>query len=216
VSTRILVVDNYDSFVFNLVQYLGQLGAECVVLRNDEVTVAEAAGGDFDGVLLSPGPGTPEDAGVCIDMVTGLGGRVPLFGVCLGHQAIGVAFGATVGRAPELLHGKTSDVHHDGTGVLAGLPDPFTATRYHSLAVVPATIPAELEVTGRTETGVVMAMRHRSLPIEGVQFHPESVLTQGGHRMLANWLAACGDTRALELAPALVEQTETRRLSAYA
>ena len=212
----VLVVDNFDSFVYNLVQYLGQLGVRCIVRRNDEVAVAEAAGGDFDGVLLSPGPGTPQDAGVCVDMVTGLGGRVPLFGVCLGHQAIGVAFGATVGRAPELLHGKTSEVHHDGSGVLAGLPDPFTATRYHSLAVAPATIPAELEVTGRTETGVVMAMRHRSLPIEGVQFHPESVLTQGGHRMLANWLAACGDTRALELAPALGEQTEARRLSAYA
>jgi para-aminobenzoate synthetase component 2 len=149
-------------------------------------------------------------------MVTGLGGRVPLFGVCLGHQAIGVAFGATVGRAPELLHGKTSDVHHTGAGVLAGLPEPFTATRYHSLAVVPETIPAELEVTGRTASGVVMAMRHRTLPIEGVQFHPESVLTQAGHRMLANWLAACGDTAALDRAPALVEQTEARRLSAYA
>jgi para-aminobenzoate synthetase component 2 len=187
VSTRILVVDNYDSFVFNLVQYLGQLGAECVVRRNDEVTVDEAAG--YDGVL---------------------------FGVCLGHQAIGVAFGATVGRAPELLHGKTSEVHHSGAGVLAGLPDPFTATRYHSLAVAPETIPGELEVTGRTESGVVMAMRHRTLAIEGVQFHPESVLTQAGHRMLANWLAACGDTAALDRAPALVEQTEARRLSAYA
>jgi para-aminobenzoate synthetase component 2 len=214
--TRILVVDNYDSFVFNLVQYLGQLGAECVVRRNDEVTVAEAQSGGFDGVLLSPGPGTPEDAGVCVEMVTGLGGRVPVFGVCLGHQAIGVAFGATVGRAPELLHGKTSEVHHDGTGVLAGLPDPFTATRYHSLAVAAETVPDVLEVTGRTASGVIMAMRHRTLPIEGVQFHPESVLTQAGHRMLANWLAACGDDRALGLAPALVEQTEARRLSAYA
>jgi para-aminobenzoate synthetase component 2 len=214
--TRILVVDNYDSFVFNLVQYLGQLGAECVVRRNDEVTVADALSGGFDGVLLSPGPGVPEDAGICVEMVTGLGGQVPLFGVCLGHQAIGVAFGATVGRAPELLHGKTSEVHHDGTGVLAGLPDPFTATRYHSLAVVDGTVPESLVVTGRTGSGVIMAMRHRDLPIEGVQFHPESVLTQAGHRMLANWLAACGDHHALTLAPALVDQTESRRLSAYA
>ncbi|HEX6670441.1 MAG TPA: gamma-glutamyl-gamma-aminobutyrate hydrolase family protein, partial [Gemmatimonadales bacterium] len=165
--TRILVVDNYDSFVFNLVQYLGQLGSECVVRRNDEVTVEEAADG-FDGVLLSPGPGAPEDAGVCVEMVTALAGRVPLFGVCLGHQAIGVAYGATVGRAPELLHGKTSEVHHDGVGVLAGLPDPFTATRYHSLTVAEETIPAELEVTGRTPSGVVMALRHRELAVEGV------------------------------------------------
>ena len=214
--TRILVVDNYDSFVFNLAQYLGQLGAECVVRRNDEVTVADALDGGYDGVLLSPGPGAPEDAGVCVEMVTGLGGRLPLFGVCLGHQAIAVAFGATVGRAPELLHGKTSEVHHSGAGVLAGLPDPFTATRYHSLAVVEPTLPAELEATGHTPSGVVMALRHRTLPIDGVQFHPESVLTQAGHRMLANWLTACGDTRALGLAPALVEATETRRLSAYA
>ncbi len=219
--TRILVVDNYDSFVFNLVQYLGQLGAECVVRRNDEVTVAEVADGDVDGapvdgVLLSPGPGAPEDAGVCVDMVTGLAGRLPLFGVCLGHQAIGVAYGATVGRAPELLHGKTSEVHHSGVGVLAGLPDPFTATRYHSLTVAEATIPPELEVTGRTASGVVMALRHRELAVEGVQFHPESVLTQAGHRLLANWLAACGDRQALGLAPALVDATETRRLSAYA
>jgi para-aminobenzoate synthetase component 2 len=214
--TRILVVDNYDSFVFNLVQYLGQLGAECEVLRNDEITVAQALDGGFDGVLLSPGPGTPEDAGVCVEMVTGLGGAIPLFGVCLGHQAIAVAFGATVGRAPELLHGKTSEVHHTGAGVLAGLPDPFTATRYHSLAVVESTVPAELEVTGHTPSGVIMALRHRTLPIDGVQFHPESVLTQAGHRMLANWLATCGDTEALALAPALVTQTETRRLSAYA
>ena len=213
--TRILVVDNYDSFVFNLVQYLGQLGSECVVRRNDEVTVEEAADG-FDGVLLSPGPGAPEDAGVCVEMVTALAGRVPLFGVCLGHQAIGVAYGATVGRAPELLHGKTSEVHHDGVGVLAGLPDPFTATRYHSLTVAEETIPAELEVTGHTPSGVVMALRHRELAVEGVQFHPESVLTQAGHRLLANWLAACGDVHALDRAPELVAQTEARRLSAYA
>ena len=195
-ARRVLVVDNYDSFVFNLVQYLAQLGAECDVVRNDEVP-AQAADG-YDGVLLSPGPGTPEEAGVCIDMVRHAAGHVPLFGVCLGLQAIGVAYGATVGRAPELLHGKTSLVHHDGVGVLQGLPDPFTATRYHSLAVAPATVPAELEVTGRTDGGVVMAMRHRELPVEGVQFHPESVLTEGGHRMLATWLTVCGDPHAVE------------------
>ncbi len=193
---RILVVDNYDSFVFNLVQYLAQLGAEVDVRRNDEVTTDEARA--YDGVLLSPGPGTPEDAGVCIDMVRACAGTVPVFGVCLGHQAIAVAYGATVDRAPELLHGKTSEVLHDGVGVLAGLPSPFTATRYHSLAVVPSTLPAELAVTGVTESGVVMAVRHRELLVEGVQFHPESVLTEGGHRMLANWLTDCGDPNALD------------------
>ena len=193
--TRILVVDNYDSFVFNLVQYLAQLGAEVTVRRNDEVTPQEAL--EYDGVLLSPGPGTPEDAGVCIAIVKECGGRLPILGVCLGHQAIGVAFGATVGRAPELLHGKVSLVHHSEVGVMHGLPDPFTATRYHSLAIDPSTMPAELEVTGQTDSGVIMGVRHRSLPIEGVQFHPESVLTEGGHRMLANWLAECGDADAV-------------------
>ena len=193
---RILVVDNYDSFVFNLVQYLAQLGADVTVRRNDEVTPAEAA--EFDGVLLSPGPGTPERAGVCIDMVRWAAEtETPLFGVCLGHQAIGVAFGATVSRAPELMHGKTSLVRHGGQGVLAGLTDPFRATRYHSLAVVADTVPGELEVTGRTDSGVVMALQHRTLPLHGVQFHPESVLTQGGHRLLANWLAMCGDAGAV-------------------
>jgi para-aminobenzoate synthetase component 2 len=200
---RILVVDNYDSFVFNLVQYLAQLGAEVEVLRNDALVPERAIG--YDGVLLSPGPGTPEDAGVCMDIVTECGGRVPIFGVCLGHQAIAAAFGATVSRAPELLHGKTSHVLHEDAGVLRGLPNPFLATRYHSLAVDPATVPAELEVTGATESGVIMALRHRTMAIEGVQFHPESVLTEGGHLMLANWLEACGDPgavgRATGLAP---------------
>ncbi|HST49217.1 aminodeoxychorismate/anthranilate synthase component II [Jatrophihabitans sp.] len=189
--TRILVIDNYDSFVYNLVQYLAQLGAEVVVRRNDEVKLAELA--DFDGVLVSPGPGIPEHAGVSMAAVsTAAGSGQPVLGVCLGHQAIGVAFGAVVERAPELLHGKTSDVLHAGDGVLAGLPTPFTATRYHSLTVREDTLPDELAVTARTASGVVMAIRHRSLPIEGVQFHPESVLTQGGHRMLANWLVRCG------------------------
>ena len=195
-KTRILVVDNYDSFVFNLVQYLQQLGAECTVLRNDEVQASAAS--DYDGVLISPGPGTPEEAGVSIAMIKYCAERsIPLFGVCLGHQAIGVAFGATVSRAPELLHGKTSQVHHNGAGVFNAIPTPFTATRYHSLAVEPATISEELEVTGRTESGVVMSMRHKTLPIEGVQFHPESVLTEHGHIMLANWLTQCGDQGAL-------------------
>lgn len=195
-ATKILVVDNYDSFVFNLVQYLGQLGAECTVVRNDEVTADEAS--KYDGVLISPGPGTPEKAGVSIDMINYCAEKeIPLFGVCLGHQAIGVAFGATVSRAPELLHGKTSQVIHEGAGVLNNLPSPFTATRYHSLAVERDTVSSELEITGATESGVVMSMRHKSLPIEGVQFHPESVLTEHGHLMLANWLTQCGDNDAL-------------------
>jgi para-aminobenzoate synthetase component 2 len=166
------------------------------VRRNDEVEPDEARA--FDGVLLSPGPGTPADAGVCTRMVVELGGVVPIFGVCLGHQVIAEAYGAVVGRAPELLHGKTSLVHHDGRGVFAGLPDPFTATRYHSLAIDPATVPDELEVTARTDSGVIMAVRHREVAVEGVQFHPESVLTEGGHLMLANWLAVCGDPDAVE------------------
>ncbi len=200
-SARVLVVDNYDSFVYNLVQYLAQLDATCTVLRNDEIDLGAAA--DYDGILLSPGPGIPEEAGVCVQLVQELSGRVPIFGVCLGLQAMAVADGATVSRAPELLHGKTSQVEHEGVGVLAGLPSPFTATRYHSLAVDADTVPAEWDVTGRTASGVIMAMRHRSLPVEGVQFHPESVLTQGGHVMLANWLAVCGDTDALRRADGL-------------
>ncbi|GAA3023596.1 aminodeoxychorismate/anthranilate synthase component II [Actinokineospora globicatena] len=191
---RVLVVDNYDSFVYNLVQYLAQLGAECEVWRNDapELTQGDVLDG-FDAVLVSPGPSTPERAGYSVDVVKRCAeSRVPVLGVCLGHQAIGIAWGATVTQAPELLHGKTSQVHHNGGGVLAGLPDPFTATRYHSLSIVPDTIPADFEVTGRTGSGIVMAMRHRELPVHGVQFHPESVLTDGGHRMLANFLADAG------------------------
>jgi para-aminobenzoate synthetase component II len=211
---RILVVDNYDSFVYNLVHYLAQLGAETVVRRNDEMAPDELDG--FDGVLTSPGPSTPESAGISVPIVAECAQReLPLLGVCLGHQAIGVAFGATVTRAPELLHGKTSDVHHKSVGVLAGLPDPFTATRYHSLAVLEDTLPPELEVTGRTASGVVMAMRHTSLPIEGVQFHPESVLTESGHVMLANWLATCGDPSAREKAPALAAEMDALRHTAF-
>ena len=188
---RVLVVDNYDSFVYNLVQYLAQLGAETVVRRNDEVELDEL--GEVDGVLVSPGPGTPERAGSSIDVIRAAAGReLPTLGVCLGHQAIGVAWGGVVERAPELLHGKTSLVRHEGTGVLAGLADPFVATRYHSLSIRPDTMPAELEITGRTDNGVIMALQHRELPIHGVQFHPESVLTEGGHRLLANWMRLAG------------------------
>lgn len=184
-----LVIDNYDSFVFNLVQYLGELGAEPLVHRNDELTVAEIEALEPDAILLSPGPGRPEDAGVMPAVIEALSGRIPILGVCLGHQAIGQAFGASVVRAAELMHGKTSFVHHDGRGVLAGLPDPFEATRYHSLVVDPATIPAELEVTARTADGTVMGLRHRHHLTEGVQFHPESILTVGGHQLLRNFLA---------------------------
>jgi para-aminobenzoate synthetase component 2 len=195
---RVLVVDNYDSFVFNLVQYLGQLGVNADVLRNDDARLATdtdvaRVAEDFDGILLSPGPGTPERAGASIPLVrASAAASTPLLGVCLGHQAIGVAFGGTVDRAPELLHGKTSSVNHTNVGVLKGLPDPFTATRYHSLTILPDTMPAELEVTAQTAGGVVMGVQHVELPIHGVQFHPESILTEGGHRMLANWLAVCG------------------------
>ena len=195
--TRILVVDNYDSFVYTIAGYLAQLGAHCDVLRNDAVGTEAVAG--YDGVLLSPGPGAPADAGISPQMVRHCAAeRVPMLGVCLGHQALGEVFGATVTHAEELMHGKTSLVHHHQAGVLAGLPEPFTATRYHSLAVVAGTVPAELQITGETGGGVVMALQHRELPLFGVQFHPESVLTQGGHRLLANWLAACGDGGAVQ------------------
>lgn len=214
--TTILVVDNYDSFVYNLVQYLAQLGAEVVVRRNDDVRPDELDALGVDGVLVSPGPGTPEDAGQTMAFVSACAERrLPLLGVCLGHQAIGAVFGAPVVRAPELLHGKTSEVEHDGTGVLAGLPSPFIATRYHSLAVEAAALPAEIAVTGRTPSGIVMAMRHTTLPIEGVQFHPESVLTQGGHRMLANWLRVVGHDVDEALVQRLGDEVETMRTGAF-
>jgi len=194
---RILVIDNYDSFVYNLVSYLAQIGAEVEVWRNDDPRfVVDEWWGPFDGILISPGPGTPEEAGVCVDVVSSVGGVRPLFGVCLGLQAMAVAYGGVVDRAPELLHGKTSPVFHEGKGVFAGLPSPVTTTRYHSLAIVEDTVPDVLEVTARTDTGVIMAVRHRELPVEAVQFHPESVLTEGGYQMLANWLAECGDADA--------------------
>ena len=212
--TNILVIDNYDSFVFNLVQYLEQLGANCIVRRNDAVTTDEIADLGVDGVLLSPGPGIPADAGVTEDVIRWAAGQLPVFGVCLGHQAIAEVYGGVVDRAEELLHGRTSLVEHASAGVLAGLPDPFTATRYHSLAVVDGTVPAELEVTARTTGGVIMGLKHREFAIEGVQFHPESVLTQGGHRILANWLATCGDPAAGDLVAPLEADVERLRLSA--
>jgi len=200
--TKILVVDNYDSFVFNLVQYLQQLGAEVVVKRNDEVN-AESING-FDGVLLSPGPGTPEDAGACLEIVNAaIEKQKPLLGVCLGHQAIGAALGGKVSRAPELLHGKTSQVQHKNEGVFKDLKSPFRATRYHSLAIETPSVPEDLLVTATTESGVIMGVKHKSAPIEGVQFHPESVLTEGGHRLLANWLETCGDKDAISVSLSL-------------
>ncbi len=195
--SHILVVDNYDSFVFTIVGYLEQLGATCTVVRND--AVAASAARDVDGVLLSPGPGTPAQAGVSEAMISECAeAGVPMLGVCLGHQALAEVFGGVVTHAEELMHGKTSQVHHEGAGVLAGLPDPFTATRYHSLAVVRSSVPAELVVTASTSGGVVMGLQHTKLPLFGVQFHPESVLTEGGHRLFANWLAVTGDVLAVE------------------
>ncbi|WP_309134199.1 aminodeoxychorismate/anthranilate synthase component II [Cellulomonas sp.] len=195
--TRILVIDNYDSFVYTIVGYLDQLGATTAVVRNDAVPpAAERAG--YDGVLVSPGPGTPSEAGQSMQVIRECAAAgTPMLGVCLGHQALGEVFGGTVTHAPELMHGKTSEVEHGGDGVLAGLPTPFTATRYHSLAVVDGTFSDELSVTARAN-GIIMGLQHRELPLHGVQFHPESVLTEGGHRLLANWLEVCGASDAVE------------------
>jgi para-aminobenzoate synthetase component 2 len=188
--TRILVIDNYDSFVYTIVGYLRQMGAETVVVRND---VPHPPVSEFDGVLVSPGPGTPAEAGCSLDIIRECAeAGVPMLGVCLGHQALAEVFGGVVSHAPELMHGKTSLVEHRADGVLAGLPTPFTATRYHSLAVETPTVPDELEVTATTAAGIIMGLQHRTLPLTGVQFHPESVLTEGGHRLLANWLEVCG------------------------
>jgi para-aminobenzoate synthetase component 2 len=188
-ATRVLVIDNYDSFVYNLVQELGELGAEPVVHRNDAIDIDGIRAAAPDAVLISPGPGRPEDAGISLAVIEELAGELPILGVCLGHQAIGQAFGGEVVRAPTLMHGKTSAIHHDGTGVFAGLPDPMTATRYHSLVVEPSSVPDVLEVTARSSDGVIMGLRHRTLAIEGVQFHPESLLTPEGPSLLANFLA---------------------------
>ncbi|HUR48837.1 MAG TPA: aminodeoxychorismate/anthranilate synthase component II [Acidimicrobiales bacterium] len=201
-APRVLVIDNYDSFVYNLVQYLAQLGAEPVVHRNDAITLEEARQLSPDAVLISPGPGRPADAGVSNELIRELGPSVPLLGVCLGHQCIAEVFGGAIVRAPEIMHGKTSMIHHEDAGVMRGLPSPFEATRYHSLVVEPASFPADLQVTARTEDGVIMGLRHTDLPIEGVQFHPESVLTAGGHQLLANWLANTGWQAELPPAPA--------------
>jgi len=194
--SRILVVDNYDSFVYTIVGYLQQLGAETVVVRNDAVPSSVEG---YDGVLVSPGPGTPKEAGASMEVIEACASvGLPMLGVCLGHQALGEVFGGVVTHASELMHGKTSEVTHHGTGVFTGLANPFTATRYHSLAVVRDTVPEELEITAETASGIVMGLQHRSLPLHGVQFHPEAVLTQGGHRLLANWLAVTGDDGAVE------------------
>ncbi|MDQ7876915.1 gamma-glutamyl-gamma-aminobutyrate hydrolase family protein [Microbacterium sp. QXD-8] len=196
-SARILVVDNHDSFVHTLIGYLHELGAETDMVEADAIRDPARAVAGRRAVLVSPGPGTPVDAGASIAVVRAAASDgVPLLGVCLGHQAIAEAYGATVDHAPELMHGMTSLVHHDGSPLYAGLPDPFTATRYHSLAIVPGTLPAELVVTSRTASGVIMGVAHRTAPIVGVQFHPESVLTEGGHRLLGNWLASVGFTDA--------------------
>ncbi|MET3936690.1 aminodeoxychorismate/anthranilate synthase component II [Arthrobacter sp. OAP107] len=205
-TAKILVVDNYDSFVYTLVGYLQELGAETTVVRNDDVTLAEAIemAETRDGVLISPGPGSPSEAGVCIELIRWCGEKTkPMFGVCLGHQALAEAYGGTVTHAPELMHGKTSLVQHDGASVFAGLPSPVTATRYHSLAAVRATIPEILEITAETASGVIMGLQHRTAPLCGVQFHPESVLTEGGYQMLGNWLESLGMKGAAERAAKL-------------
>ena len=189
-GTRVLVIDNYDSFVYNLVQELGELGADPVVHRNDAIDIDGIRSASPDAILISPGPGRPRSAGISMDVIRELGGEIPILGVCLGHQAIGEVYGGEVVVAPTLMHGKTSAIHHDGTGIFSGLPDPFVATRYHSLVVKPASVPDVLEVTARTADGVIMGLRHRTLAVEGVQFHPESLLTLEGPGLLANFLAS--------------------------
>ena len=190
-TPRILVLDNYDSFVFNLVQYLGELGAEPMVHRSDSLTLEQIEALAPDGVLISPGPGRPEDAGLSNEVIRAFAGRVPVFGVCLGHQCIGQIYGGDVVRAPEIMHGKTSLIEHTGVGVFTGLPNPFEATRYHSLVVQRDTVPDVLEITAQTSDGLVMGLRHREFDVEGVQFHPESILTAGGHQLVGNFLDRC-------------------------
>jgi anthranilate synthase/aminodeoxychorismate synthase-like glutamine amidotransferase len=187
------MIDNYDSFTWNLVQYLGELGADVDVRRNDAVTLDAVAALRPDGIVISPGPCTPREAGISVPLIGRFAGTIPILGVCLGHQAIGAAFGGDVVRAPRIMHGKTSPIHHDARGVFAGLPDPFDATRYHSLVIDPSTLPAVLERSAWTDEGEIMGVRHRTLPVEGVQFHPESILTLEGKRLLANFLAPLAD-----------------------
>jgi anthranilate synthase component 2 len=188
VRTDVLLVDNYDSFTYNLYQYLGELGVDAAVVRNDQITVEQALARRPSAIVISPGPGTPDQAGITLDLIRAAAGRVAVLGVCLGHQALGQAFGGSVVRAPRLMHGKVSAVHHDGRTIFAGLPVPFTATRYHSLVVAREGMPACLEVSAWTDDGVVMGLRHRELPLEGVQFHPESILTSAGKQLLQNFL----------------------------
>ena len=189
-GTRVLVIDNYDSFVYNLVQELGELGADPVVHRNDAIDIEGIRASSPDAILISPGPGRPEDAGISMTVIRELAGEYPILGVCLGHQAIGQVYGGEVIAAPTLMHGKTSSIHHDGRGLFVGLPEPFVATRYHSLVVDPGSVPDVLEVTASTGDGVIMGLRHRTLDVEGVQFHPESLLTPSGPSLLSNFLAA--------------------------
>ena len=189
--TRVLVIDNYDSFTYNLVQYLGELGVEPIVVRNDAITIDEARALSPDGVLLSPGPGRPEDAGMLCAAITAFAGVVPVLGVCLGHQAIGQVYGGNVVGAPHLVHGKTSPISHNNEGVFVGLPNPLSATRYHSLIIERETLPEVLSITATTDNGMIMGVRHKSLDVEGVQFHPESILTTCGHDLLRNFVARC-------------------------
>jgi anthranilate synthase/aminodeoxychorismate synthase-like glutamine amidotransferase len=193
-AAMILLIDNYDSFTFNLYHFLGDVGGRCEVVRNDKLTVAEALARQPEAIVLSPGPCTPNEAGVCLDLIAAAAGKIPILGVCLGHQAIGQAFGGAVVRAPTPMHGKTSRIFHAGTDILEGVPTPFTATRYHSLIVDRASLPADLIATAWTEDGLVMGLRHRSLPIYGVQFHPESIASEHGHKLLANFLALARGT----------------------
>jgi para-aminobenzoate synthetase component II len=209
---RVLLVDNYGSFTYNLYQYLGELGAETTVVRNDEISVDAAIASAPDRIVISPGPGTPDQAGITLELIRRSEGRIPLLGVCLGHQALGQAFGGKVVRAERLMHGKTSEIRHDGRTVFTGLPSPFTATRYHSLVVARDSVPECLEVTAWTEDGVVMGLRHRERPLEGVQFHPESILTRAGKQILANFLASATDSpQRTQRGPAGPETTEERK-----
>jgi anthranilate synthase/aminodeoxychorismate synthase-like glutamine amidotransferase len=210
--TMLLVIDNYDSFAYNLVQYLGELDAEPTVRRNDAVTVADVLAGNYSGIVISPGPGTPRDAGVSLEIIRRLSGVLPIFGVCLGHQAIGEAFGGQVVRAPKPVHGKASEVTHDGCGVFEGVPQPLAVGRYHSLMVERETLPAELQVTAETRDGHVMGVRHKRLAVEGVQFHPESVLTSCGKQMLANFVRQCS---VVHSAVAVVQGSASESRGAY-